>query len=615
VNRSKLNFIAIIGLLVLVSGLWTKLGSVMAREGQDLVPRAVTVGPQLIAEFKPQLVTVNTGETATFTIEITNTGPLALDSIAVTESPVASCNRADVGALAAGQSTSYTCEKTNMTENLVNEILVTGQSGGAEAISRAGAFVKVRKSVLAIEKRPVNQTVKKGETARFTIVLFNLSSDIVLTNVTVDDNIANGCDLNPMIPLNLAPGESKDYLCNLPNVQAPQTTVATAQGTNPANNQVFTDNFAAWVHLLGITAAMSPEPAAVPEPGGLITYTITLTNPGSFAVTLSELTTDQYGNLLDPTNGNVNPGTNSCLTQLDLPTIQPYGGTYTCAFEAAATGQPPEIVVALTAKAKSAANVEVISTTTASVGITNVPAEISITGSPEPPFISPPGRVVTFNIQIDNESEADAVTITALDDSVLGDVGGQGSCQLPQTIQPGSSFQCAYTDTVQGQAGEEVSRMITASGEDDDLPPSPVSASTTVTVGITNQVTRVIYMPSVSDDSLGARCGDPYPLQVNRQYNFLPPLPYSPPANQGNFFKYTINQRGNVRIELTKFVPEEGQLIVWTNNCGTLVRNTNTSLNKTLDLGQQESGTYIIQLINDGSPNNRDTYGLLVRVN
>jgi hypothetical protein len=157
--------------------------------------------------------------------------------------------------------------------------------------------------------------------------------------------------------------------------------------------------------------------------------------------------------------------------------------------------------------------------------------------------------------------------------------------------------------------------MITASGEDDDLPPSPVSASTTVTVGITNQVTRVIYMPSVSDDSLGARCGDPYPLQVNRQYNFLPPLPYSPPANQGNFFKYTINQRGNVRIELTKFVPEEGQLIVWTNNCGTLVRNTNTSLNKTLDLGQQESGTYIIQLINDGSPNNRDTYGLLVRVN
>lgn len=610
-NRSRLNFIAFFILLVVVSGSWAQWTPARAAD-----PRAVTVGPQISAEFKPQLVTVNSGETATFTIEISNIGLLPLDSVEVTGSPVASCNRDDLGPLAPAQSTSYTCEKSNMTENLVNEILITGETSGDEqTISRAGAFVKVRKSVLAIEKRPITQTVRRGETARFTIVLFNLSSDILLTNVTVDDSVANDCDLNPTIPLNLAPGESRDYLCNLPNVQTPQTTVATVQGTNPANNQVYSDSFAAWVNVLGIAADLTPAPDAVPEPGGLVTYAVTLTNPGSFPVTLSALTTDQYGDLLDPTNDKVAAGTNTCLPQPSLPTLQPLGGTYTCSFVVAVTSQPPEFVLTLTAKAKNAGNVEVSTTTTASVTITNVPAAITLTASPEPPFISPPGRVVTFNILIVNESEADTVMITGMQDSVLGNLNGRGTCQLSQTIPTGGNYQCAYTDTVQGQAGEEKTRTITVAGVDDDQPPSPVNANTTVTVGITNQATRLIFMPSVADDSLGTRCRDPYPMSINRPYSFLPPLPYSPPENQGNFFRFTTTQRGNVRIELTNFVPREGQLIIWTNNCAALVRNTNTDLNRVLDLGQQESGTYIIQLINDGPNNTKDAYGLLVRFN
>lgn len=615
-NHSKIKFAVLIVLLVILSGAWAKFGSLNARAIRSESLRAITAGPQIAAEFKPQFIGVNSGGTATFTIEITNTGPLPLDSVTVTNSSVTDCNRNGLGPLSVGQSTGYTCQRNNVTENLVNEILVTGVTAeGAEAFFKTGAFVKVRKTVLAIEKRPISQTVKRGETARFTIVLFNLSSDILLTNLTVDDSVANDCDLNPTIPLNLAPGESRDYLCNLPNVQTPQLTVATVQGTNPANNQVFTDSFAVWVNVLGIVAGVTPTPASLPEPGGLVTFAVQLTNPGSFPVTLSSLTADKFGNLLDPANDKVAAATNTCLPQPSLPTIQPLGGTFNCSFVAAAIGQPPASVMALTAKAKDANNVEVSATANGTVEITDVPAEISLTASPTPPFISPPGRVVTFNVGIENESEADTVTINQLTDSELGNLSGRGTCQVPQTILPGDKYQCAYTDNVQGQAGEEKSRTITAAGIDDEQPPSPVTATTTVTVGITNQVTRVIFMPSVADESLGTRCRDPYPLTLNRKYSFLPPLPYSPPANQGNFFNFTLTQRGNVRIELTNFVPKEGQLVIWTNNCAALVRNTNTDINKTLDLGQQESGTYIIQLINDGPRNTKDTYDLLVRFN
>jgi hypothetical protein len=612
---TKLTFITLI-LFILITVVFSGKGPTPTRAAQNRSTAAVTSGPQIAAQFKPNLMTVNAGESVTFTIEIINVGPIALDTVSVTGSPVASCNRTDLGPMTPGQVKEYTCSRTNVTDNFLNEIVVTGLSANeVETVRRVGAFVKARKTVLAIEKRPITQTVVRGAAARFAIVLFNLSSDIVLTNVKVDDSVANDCDFDPAIPLNLAPGESKDYLCSLPNVQTPQTTVATAQGTNPQNNQVYTDSFAAWVDMLGITAGLSTQPATVAEPGGLVTYMATVTNPGSFPVTLSALTTDQYGNILDPANSQVAAATNSCLSQSGLPTIQPFGGTYSCSFVAAASGQPSNYVVVLTARARNLANTEVSATASATVVITDLPASIALSVSADPPFINPPGRNVSFSVRIDNTSEADTVSITQLTDSVSGNLNNRGSCELPQTIPPGGSYQCAYTANVQGQVGDEKTRTITASGVDDDTPPGSVSASKDVTVGITDQVLQNVYMPTVADDVVGIRCNDPYPLQLNRPYNFLPPLPWSPPQNQGSFFRFTLSQTGNVRIDLTNFVPREGQLIVWTSGCASLIRNTNTALNRVLDLGQQIGGTYIIQLINDGPRNVKDPYGLIVRFN
>ncbi len=81
-------------------------------------------------------------------------------------------------------------------------------------------------------------------------------------------------------------------------------------------------------------------------------------------------------------------------------------------------------------------------------------------------------------------------------------------------------------------------------------------------------------------------------------------------------------RQGNVSVELTNFVPQAGQLVVWSGACGSLEllgRNPNSALNKTVNLGslpavdgQSQSIQYIIQIINDGPTNTTDPYGLRV---
>jgi hypothetical protein len=88
---------------------------------------------------------------------------------------------------------------------------------------------------------------------------------------------------------------------------------------------------------------------------------------------LSGLSTDKYGNILDPVNNQVAAGNNTCLPQTGLPTIQPFGGTFSCSFGAAASGQPSNYVVVLSARAKNLANTEVSAIASATVVITDVP--------------------------------------------------------------------------------------------------------------------------------------------------------------------------------------------------------------------------------------------------
>ena len=583
-------------------------------------------GPLIASSQTPLVQDFFAGGDAEFTVTITNTGSIAFESVTTSNSPTPLCNRNNLGGLNPGQSLTFDCGRNNVSESFMNEILVTGQTGATTVSHTSKAFVKVLKPELRITKTPQIQTVGRGANAFFTVKIFN-TSDFMIQILSVDDELINNCDRTPTtVPLYLEAGDSLDYSCSYGNVQTPIASIITVTGTDLLGLQEYTASDAIWVDMVSMQASLEAQPTAIPEPGDLVTYTVSLTNNGNVPVSLKTLTTDQFGNVLNAGNPQIDPATNTCLPKPGLPTLSVNGGSYECSFVAQAEGQPSDHITTLTATGEDAAGVTATATTDATVTITNLPASMSLTLGAEPPFINPPSRVVTFSVRVENTSGADAITITEITDQFLGNLDGRGTCDLPVAdIPPGFSYQCAFSATVSGTVGQQISRTITVKAVDDDPEPGTLTESKIITVGITNQPTQYNFMPNISDFTVSrTSCSRPFPLANNQQYYFDPPNTYdsSIPVDQRDqhYFVFELDQGGRVTVELTNFVPRKGQLLVRPHvdgnpPCGApLDRDPSESLNKVIDLGQIDEGRYYIQLINDGPSNTNTQYGLIVRV-
>ena len=86
---------------------------------------------------------------------------------------------------------------------------------------------------------------------------------------------------------------------------------------------------------------------------------------------------------------------------------------------------------------------------------------VSVTKEADTGSVDEPGGDVTFTFGVTNEID-EPVDLTALTDSVFGDLNGQGTCSVPQTIGVGSSYQCELTETIAGQAGDAHNDTVTA---------------------------------------------------------------------------------------------------------------------------------------------------------
>ena len=584
-------------------------------------------GPLIASYQSPLVQDIPAGGDAQFTVSITNTGSIAFDTVVTTGSSVLQCNRTDLGGLNPGQSLSFNCGKSSINESFMNQLQVTGTTGATSVSHTSKAFVKVLKPELRIKKLPRIQTVPRGGTAFYSIQIFNTSDFMTLRIISVDDTLINNCDRTPTtVPLYIDPGDSIDYTCSYSNVQSPSASVITVTATDLLDQQI-TAGDAAWINMLSLQAGLSAQPTSVSEPGGQVTYTVSLTNSSNVPVTLKSLTTNQFGDILSSGNPKIESGTNTCLPKPNPPTLAAGGGSFQCSFVAHVEGQPSEFSTILTATGQDAGGLEITATTSATVMITNDPASMSLTLGAEPPFINPPGRQVTFSVRVDNTSGADVITITEMTDELLGNLDGRGTCDLPvANLLPGFSYQCEFSAIVSGTLGQQKSRTITVKGIDDDLTPGTLTVSEIVTVGITDQPTQYAFMPNVNDVTVRrTSCSRPFPLTNNRQYYFPPPKTYNstlPVAERDqHYFVFELAQSARVTVELTNFVPRKGQLIVrphvagQTTPCGDSIgRNPDEGLNKTVDLGTRPAGRYYIQLINDGPSNISEPYGLIVRV-
>jgi len=134
-----------------------------------------------------------------------------------------------------------------------------------------------------------------------------------------------------------------------------------------------------------------------------------------------------------------------------------------------------------------------------------VEPDISVTKTANPTSLAEPGGPVNFTVNIGNPSPS-SVTIDSLVDDVHGNLDGQGTCSVPQTIAAGGSYTCDFTATVSGNAGDSEMDVVTASGT--EVTGAPVSDDDDATVDITDVQPVISVMKSASPTAVLEPGGD-----------------------------------------------------------------------------------------------------------
>jgi uncharacterized repeat protein (TIGR01451 family) len=92
---------------------------------------------------------------------------------------------------------------------------------------------------------------------------------------------------------------------------------------------------------------------------------------------------------------------------------------------------------------------------------------ITITKTASPTHVPETGGDVTFTFVVNNIGQED-VTLNSLTDTVFGNLDGQGTCDLPQTILIGGSYSCSITTFLAGDPLTNHYNVATAGVTDDD---------------------------------------------------------------------------------------------------------------------------------------------------
>ena len=319
-----------------------------------------------------------------------------------------------------------------------------------------------------------------GGTVEFFIRVLNSSSrtDPLTIETLVDD--VHG-DLNGRgtcsVPQTIAPGAA--YRCRFPATVTGvegyvETDTVTATAVDNDGERLSASDQA----TVTITAgAVAPPPSIdvvkavfpreIAEPGGTAIYLLRLTNTSELEqVQINTITDDLYGDVF--TLG-------TCAATPPV-TLDP-GEFIFCSFAAAvppvaqAPGAPGDSITdTITATGVGVtSNQPVSDSDIATVVISDVPSSIKAAKLGIPQERPAPGGVFTFLLIVQNTSPIDTVTLTSLADDVYGDLDGQGTCSVPQTLAAnGDIYTCSFPGVFTGVDGDTQVDTIEVLGVDDD---------------------------------------------------------------------------------------------------------------------------------------------------
>ncbi|NKE56760.1 hypothetical protein FXN61_07905 [Lentzea sp. PSKA42] len=261
----------------------------------------------------PWVETANipSGFTARWRITVTNTGDVDLTGIVLNDAAEPGCAAA-AGSfdVSAGESKSFYCSTTNVTESVTNTVTATFKPPGGSLLTTSPDSAVVNVTNLAVAKEvctslttvdcsgtigPWAETANlpSGSTAHWRITVTN-SGEVDLTDITVTDEDEPTCE---QAAFNLAVGATKTLYCSTANVTAGLTNTVAAQYAPPGSGASTTtepDSAAVIVTNLAVAKEICTETDCDDGPwsdtaslltGSTAQWRITVTNTGDVDLT------------------------------------------------------------------------------------------------------------------------------------------------------------------------------------------------------------------------------------------------------------------------------------------------------------------------------------------
>jgi hypothetical protein len=580
------------------------------------------LNPRLQITVDPVNQTVYNGGTAIFNVEVKNTGNVDLASVTVSSTTVPACNKS-IGELKAGQTNAYVCTRAAVTSALDNVLTVTANNvGGVPVTSVVTARVRLPADIVVnVAPDPqVGDLITRGQNAVFDITIRNPLLNSKIKNVNIEAFLDFGVTElglraeNDPIPapsecnrenIELAAAQQIVYSCVIPNVQSSFTILVEATGLIEGVGLTQNSDTSS-VTIIGLTLDIVATPSQIPAgTASPVEYGLTLTNTGELPLNLTSLQSAAHGNLL---NANTPTTANTC------PSIVkniPVGGVRTCSYTVTLNPPPNAFTVAnlVTAQA-NVSGVALVIEDTAIVRVgDNLPVSVDLSAAPDK--LIAPGGGASLTVVVANATN-NPVNLTALSDSILGDLNGQGNCALPQSIAGGSQYTCSYpvsiTNSLPGALITHKVTAMTSLGQFDD----------TTTIAIVDSLPASVLMPVINN---GTVAGEPnnspcraMPIMPDLSYYFLP-------DDANDWYRFYLPSPRRVVIRLTNYVAD-GQIVIFSGDCSTPVYIQNNGNNrpvKEVDLGvrpavnsQGQLITYFVWVVTDDNFSQTTPYTLRI---
>jgi hypothetical protein len=245
-----------------------------------------------------------------------------------------------------------------------------------------------------------------------------------------------------------------------------------------------------------LTVTKTADPTQLPEPGGQVTYTVTVKNTAVVeSVVIDSIVDDIYGDLSNSADGDD-------FTMNDCPELIGYElgpqGELTCSFKANAEGNATDRITDKVTVCAIQADLseEVCGSDTADVDITDVYNDPTVTKTAK--GMANCQVEASYQVVVNNNSEVDTLTLKSLTDDMFGDITktkAEGNdaivstnCSVPRVIGTLENYTCLFTGLIEDSDCEiSHKNTVTAGTVDDDggTPDTPPSDDATVTLTTT----------------------------------------------------------------------------------------------------------------------------------